>query len=191
MVFLSGGSCHPSAAGSRVGARSCTVRLVAQASDPDGDDLEILWSGCGSGRDLIADCVITSPGPLSARIEVRDGRGGAAAAVAQAVGVNEAPEIGFGEPRPPDPAPPNTLYFVNGGQPTDPDDDEEENTLCSRTALTVWGACTAGISRCGGVGDVFDVDIRTTAGPGTCVLELKTMDSWDFEGRARLTFRVQ
>jgi len=164
---------------------------VAEASDPDGDSLEILWSGCGSGRDLIADCVITALGPRSARIEVRDGRGGVAAAVAQAVGVNQAPEIRFGEPGPPDPAAPNTLYFVNGGQPTDPDDDEEENTLCSRTTLTVSGACTAGISRCGGVGDVFDVDIRTTAGPGTCVLDAKTVDSWGAEGTGRLTFRVQ
>lgn len=102
-VSLAGGSCHPSAAGSRGGARSCTVRLVAHASDPDGDSLEVLWSGCGSGRDLIADCVISSLGPRSARIEVRDGRGGAAAAVAEAVGVNQAPEIRFGGPKPPDP----------------------------------------------------------------------------------------
>ena len=192
VVTLTGGSCHPSAAGSRVGARSCTVRLAAQASDPDGDDLEILWSGCGSGLDLIADCVITSPGALSARIEVRDGRGGAAAAVAQAVGINGAPDIRFGGPRPPDPAPPNTPYTLVGSQPTDPDGDEDENILCSRTSVTASGACTVGLAfLCGGVSDGFDVDVRTLAGPGTCVLEARSEDSWGADGTDRLTFRVQ
>ncbi len=190
-MSLTGGSCHPSAAGSRVGAQSCTVRLVAQASDPDGDDLEILWSGCASGLDLIADCVITAPGAMSARIEVRDGRGGAAAAVAQAVGINRAPEIRFGSPRPPDPAPQNTSYTLTGSQPTDDDGDEDENVLCSRTSVTASGACTVGLPfLCGGVSDGFDVDVRTL-GPGTCTLEARTEDSWGFDGVDLMTFRVQ
>jgi hypothetical protein len=163
---------------------------VAEASDPDGDNLEILWSGCGSGRDLIADCVISSLEARSARIEVRDGRGGAAAAVAQAVGVNQAPEIRFGGP-PPDPAPPNTAYTLVSQQPEDPDGDEDPNVLCSRTTVTVSGACTGGGFLCGGVSDGFDVDFRTLAGTGTCVLEAKSLDSWGSEGTDRLTFRVQ
>jgi hypothetical protein len=166
------------------------VRLVAQASDPDGDDLEILWSGCGSGRDLIADCVLSSLGPRRARIEVRDGRGGAAAASAEAVGVNEPPDIHFGGPKPPDPAPPNTIYYLVTQQPEDPDGDEDPNVLCSRTTLSVSGPCSAGFL-CGGVSDGFDVDVRTLAGPGTCTLEARTVDSWSAEAIARLTFRVQ
>ncbi len=191
MVTLQGGSCHPNAAGSTVGARSCRVRLTAQASDPDGDPLQILWSGCGSGVDLIVDCVITSPGALSARIEVNDGRGGTASAVAQAVGINQPPVIRFGSPRPPDPAPASTSYTLSGNQPTDPDGDEDENVLCSRTSVTASGACTVGLSfLCGGASDGFDVDIRTL-GPGTCNLEARTEDSWGFDGVDRLTFRVQ
>lgn len=162
------------------------MRLVAQASDPDGDPLEILWSGCGSGRDLIADCVIDSLGPRAARIEVRDGRGGSASAEAEAVGVNQAPVLQFGRP-PPDPAPPNTTFTLVGSQPEDPDGDEDPNVLCSETTVTVSGACTGG----GGVSDGFDVDFRTLSGPGTCTLEAKTRDSWGFESTARITFRVE
>jgi hypothetical protein len=174
-----------------VGARSCTVRLTAQASDPDGDSLEIEWSGCGSGVDLIVDCVITSPGAQSARIEVRDGRGGAASAVAQAVGLNRAPEIRFGSPRPPDPAPQSTTYTLVGSQPEDPDGDEDENVLCSRTSVNASGACTVGLPfQCGGVSDGFDVDIRTL-GPGTCELEARTEDSWGHDGVDHISFRVR
>lgn len=191
VVSLTGGSCHPSASGSRLGAQPCTVRLVAQASDPDGDELEVIWSGCGSGVDLVADCVITEPGAMSARIEVRDGRGGTAAAVAQAVGINLPPEIRFGTPRPPNPAPQNTSYTLVGSQPTDPDEDEDENVLCSRTSVSASGACTVGLPfRCGGVSDGFEVDLRTL-GPGTCSLETRTEDSWGFDGVDRFTFRVQ
>jgi hypothetical protein len=165
--------------------------MVAQASDPDGDTLQIDWSGCGSGVDLIVDCVITEPGARSARIEVRDGRGGTAAAVAQAVGLNQAPHIRFGGPRPPDPAPQNTLYPLTGSQPTDDDGDEDENVLCSRTSVTASGACTVGLGfLCGGVSDGFDVDVRTL-GPGTCNLEARTEDSWGYDGVDRVTFRVQ
>ncbi len=191
VVTLSGGSCHPSAAGSFVGARSCTVRLVAQASDPDGDALSVFWSGCGSGLDLIADCVVASLGPRSARIEVRDGRGGASAAVAQAVGVNEAPAIQFGTSGLPNPAPPNTFYTLVAQQPEDPDGDEDSNVLCSRTTLSASGPCRAAIGLCGGVSDGFDVDLHTLAGPGTCVLEARTADSWGAEGKARLTVQVR
>jgi hypothetical protein len=163
--------------------------MVAEASDPDGDDLQILWSGCGSGRDLLADCEITALGPRSARIEVRDGRGGAAAAVAQAVGTNQAPYLSFGG-QIPDPAAPNTVYYLVTGQPEDPDGDEDPNVLCSRLTLTASGPCRGGFL-CGGVSDGFDVDVRTLSGPGTCILEARTRDSWGSEATSRLTIRVQ
>jgi hypothetical protein len=122
---------------------------------------------------------------------VRDGRGGAAAAVAEAVGVDQAPVIQFGGPKPPDPAPPNTAYTLVGREPEDPDGDEDPNVLCSRTTVTVSGACSGGGFLCGGVSDGFDVDVRTLAGPGTCVLEAKTVDSWGSEATDRFSFRVQ
>jgi hypothetical protein len=55
----------------------------------------------------------------------------------------------------------------------------------------VSGACTGGGFLCGGVSDGFDVDIRTAAGPGACVLEVDTLDSWGEAGSDHHTFRIQ
>jgi hypothetical protein len=98
--------------------------------------------------------------------------------------------IQFGTPRPPDPAAANTLYTIAGGQPTDPDGDEDPNQLCDRTTLTVTGPCTAGIGGCGGVGDVFDVDLTTRQGPGTCEVVARVRDSHGAFGTDRLRFEV-
>jgi hypothetical protein len=103
---------------------------------------------------------------------------------------NQPPVIQFGTPRPPDPAPSNTRYTVAGGQPEDPDGDENPNVLCTRTTLTVSGPCRAGIGGCGGVGDVFDVDLLTATGPGTCEVIARVRDSWGALGTDRLRFQV-
>lgn len=191
-VLLSGGgSCHPSAAGSRLGARSCSVGFRAEAKDPDGDRLEYSWSGCTSGSGTSADCTIATPGPHTAVVTVRDGHGGVAIASAAAQGVNQPPVIRFGSPRPPNPAPANTYYTIVGGQPEDPDQDEEPNTLCrGRLTFTVSGPCTAAVAGCGGVGDVFDVDLTTGSGPGTCTIEAQVRDSWGAVGSDRLSIQV-
>lgn len=191
-VSLSGGgSCHPSAAGSRVGARSCSVGFRAEAQDPDGDRLEYSWSGCTSGSGTSADCTIASPGTHLAVVTVREGRGGVATASAAAQGVNQPPVIRFGSPRPPNPAPATTHYTIVGGQPDDPDQDEEPNILCTRVLLTSSGPCRAGPGFvCGGVGDVFDVDLTTGSGPGTCTIEAQVRDSWGAVGIDRFSIQV-
>jgi hypothetical protein len=126
-----------------------------------------------------------------AAVTVRDGRGGVATASAAAQGVNQPPVIRFGSPRPPNPAPANTHYTIVGGQPEDPDQDEEPNTLCrERLTFTVSGPCTAAVAGCGGVGDVFDVDMRTGLGPGTCTLEAQVRDSWGAVASDRLSIQV-
>lgn len=185
VVVRGGGACHPSP------GRPCTVIFEAEASDPDGDAVTLTWTGCAAGTGGRATCVVTSPETHTTRVEANDGRGGSASATGTAEGTNRPPRVRFGSPRPPDPAPANTLFFLAGGQPEDPDFDEDSNEICrSRTKLTVSGPCRAGLASCGGVGDVFDVDIRTLTGPGTCVIEAEARDSWDAVGSDRLEFRV-
>jgi hypothetical protein len=173
------------------GARSCSVTFRADASDPEGDRLFFDWGGCASGTEATAECVISEPGTHTAAVTVRDTRGGVARASATAQGTNDAPVVRFGVPRPPEPAPSNSSYSLAGGEPADPDGDEDGNALCRGTTLSAAGPCTARIASCGGVGDVFDVDVRTGTGPGTCVLEATTRDSWGRVGSARLSFAVR
>ena len=158
---------------------------------PDGDALDIQWTGCTQGTDRTADCVVQVLGVHTATIIATDEHGATAQASASAEGVNQAPTLRFGTTRPPSPALPNTHYVIAGGQPTDSDGDEDENVLCSRTTLTVSGPCVAEIGACGGVGDVFDVELRTGAGPGSWFLEASTRDSWGGEGHDRLVIRVE
>src|SRR5262249_20037787 len=47
-----GGSCHP----------PCSVSFSIEATDPDGDPLDIHWSGCASGTNADATCEVTSIG---------------------------------------------------------------------------------------------------------------------------------
>lgn len=179
-----GGSCHPSP------SRSCSVEFLASFSDPDGDSVTLTWSGCASGNGTRATCVVTSPGPHTARVEASDGRGGIARASANAEGTNVPPVVRIGGPRPPNPAPSNTLYLLTGGQPTDPDGDEEPNVMCRTATLSASGPCRALLALCGGVADAFDGDVRTLAGPGTCVVEATVRDSWGAVGTDRLVFAV-
>lgn len=145
----------------------------------------------GAGLQVRLECVISEPGTHTATVTVRDGHGGVARASATAQGTNEAPVIRFGVPRPPEPAPSSTSYSLAGGEPADPDGDEDGNALCRLTTLSVSGPCSARIASCGGVGDVFDVDVRTGTSSGTCVLDATTRDSWGRAGSARLSFAVR
>jgi len=180
-----GGSCHPSP------SQPCTVTFVAVFSDPDGDPVQLLWKGCATGVAAQVTCVVTAPIAYTATVEARDGRGGFAEASATAKGTNLPPWVDIGQPRPPDPAAPNTLYLIAGGQPWDPDGDEPDSVLCGSATVSATGPCTAGPHvLCGGVGDVFDFDIRTLGGPGTCTVEARASDSWGAVGRASISFRV-
>jgi hypothetical protein len=181
----SGGGCHPAP------SRPCTVAFNATVSDPEGDPIAFGWDGCAQGNGPLAICTIAAPGVVTATVLVTDGQGNFVRASATAEGVNEPPVIAFGGPRPPNPAPSNTRYTLVGGQPTDPEEDDQPNTLCGRLSLTASGPCRVGLSGCGGVGDVFDVDLSTLQGPGTCVVEARVPDIWGAVGLARLVFEVR
>jgi hypothetical protein len=181
---VSGGGCHP------LPGRPCTVAFNATASDPDEDRIAYGWDGCAQGNAPLALCTIPQPGNFTATVLVSDGQGNFARASGTAFGTNEPPVVRLGVPRPPNPAPSNTLYAMAGNQPIDPEDDEDVSRLCTRASVTASGPCQATLASCGGVGDTFDVDLRTLQGPGTCVVEARVADIWGAVGVDRITFQV-
>lgn len=179
-----GGECHPWL------DRPCYVAFRARIRERDNDDYTIEWKGCTSGREETATCVIDKPGVHRAQVIVTDKFGAFDKASAEARGTNSAPRVRLGANLPPNPAPPNTIYTVVGAQPQDPEEDGTPNQLCQTAQVTTSGPCSAGLALCGGVGDAFDVDIRTLPGGGTCTVEATVRDGWGAVGRDRVQFQV-
>lgn len=184
VTLTGGGSCHPSV------NRPCTVEFQAQVLDREGDAYSLRWEGCASGTGFTETCTIARPGDHTATVVVTDARGAVGRASATARGTNLAPIVRIGLTRPPDPAPANTFFPIIGDEPYDPDDWPPYNNLACPTArVTGSGACRATLAWCGGVGNAFDIDVRTT-GPGTCTVEATVTDPWGAVGRDRFSFRV-
>jgi hypothetical protein len=179
-----GGECHPWL------DKPCYVAFRVKVKERDGDDYTIEWKGCATGSDEAATCVIDKPGVHRAQVVVTDEHGAFDKASAEARGTNSAPRVRFGLLLPPNPAPPNTTFTIAGGQPVDPEEDWDPNRICTTARVTASGPCTAGLGGCGGVGDVFDVDVRTLPGGGTCTVEATAQDGWGAVGRDRIAFQV-
>jgi|WetSurMetagenome_2_1015567.scaffolds.fasta_scaffold39855_2 hypothetical protein len=150
----------------------CTVTVQANASDPDGDALSYRWSGCATGAAAQAACVVSSPDPAVASVEVSDGNGHVVAASATAQGMNRAPYLqlssffGFSDTSP-------TLEAL--GNIIDPD----EGVLCGGAAayldsISVSGDCRPTYAfSCSCLAGV-ELDIYRTAASGTCTVMVKT-----------------
>jgi hypothetical protein len=185
VTLTGGGACHPTV------KAPCTVGFGVDAKDKDGDEITIEWTGCTRGHGLTEDCTIERPGEHTATVTVTDSRGARTRVSATARGTNQLPVVRIGGPKPPNPAPSNTFYPIAGGEPFDPDDYTEQNSACPHARVTATGPCRVSATVvCGGVGDVFDFDIRTLNGPGTCVVEATVVDPWGAVGRDTLEFRV-
>jgi hypothetical protein len=78
-------SCHP----------PCRITYTAEASDPDGDELHYLWSGCTSGSGRSAPCFLVAPGEIKSAVTVTDSQGGVTTVSATAQGTNHTPTIQF------------------------------------------------------------------------------------------------
>jgi Bacterial Ig domain len=102
VAFTSASSCMPH------GSFSCTLDVVAQASDSDGDSLTYSWSGCATGNTSKAVCTIKDPGKVTATVTVDDGHGHQAAASAS----------GEGDPEPSNNPPSVAVSFPAGAQCT-------------------------------------------------------------------------
>jgi hypothetical protein len=82
--------------GPRTCTAPCTLALVAEASDPDGDALTLSWQGCANGDASTASCFLSAAGSSEARVTVTDDRGAVGSAVYAVVAevpVNHAPTV--------------------------------------------------------------------------------------------------
>lgn len=150
-------SCHP----------DCTISVTAVAQDEEGDALEYLWSGCGSGAARAAECRVRHVGPATAIVSVRDARGGVSVATATVAGTNSAPSV----PRdgPEQRASPSRLII----NPVDAD--ANDDLLCA------WrGDC-----RCTGDFQSWNVNCELAGGATSCLMTAYCWDQWGGRGEAR------
>jgi hypothetical protein len=152
-------ACHP----------PCRITFTAEASDPEGEELSYVWSGCTSGTERSAPCFIEHPGPAGVAVTVTDQQGGVTTVTATVEGTNAAPTIRgvqdapAGEPR--------LLVFEN-----DPDDD--------RMVCGWWGDC-----RCTGSHQSFNMVCSPPPTQSTCFQRFACTDPFGATGEFTFTVR--
>jgi large repetitive protein len=151
--------CHP----------PCRVTFIAEASDPEGEELSYAWSGCASGNEASAPCQVEHPGTISAAVTVTDGQGGVTTVVATAEGTNRAPTIRgvqdapAGEPR--------LLVSEN--------DADGDRMVCGW-----WGDC-----RCTGSHQSFNLLCTIPSFQSTCFQRFACTDPFGATGEFTFTLR--
>ncbi len=119
----------------------CTISVTVSASDPDGDPLSYVWSGCGSGTGATGSCAVTDLSQQTATVTVSDGRGGSVTGSVNVTGVNQPPTVtisGGGQCHPrsnPSGTPPTPCYVPLTASVQDPDGD---------TVSYAWSGCASG-----------------------------------------------
>jgi hypothetical protein len=183
VTFQGASSCTP-----QIG-RPCTLEVLAQASDPDGDTLRYTWSGCASGSSSKVICTVERPGDVIAAVDVSDGRGYTTRgeATARGGGSNRPPGLQIGYITL---LPTNSTVFNILGNVIDPD----EGFLCGYqycAAVSAAGSCRAtGWLDCTCLGGL-ETEVVKTANTGMCTVTLTVKDSWGQTGTPSVTFDVQ
>ena len=165
-------------------ATPCTLEVVAQATDPDGDPLRYGWSGCATGTSPRATCVVGRPGAVVALVEVNDDHGHAVTAYVSGEGTNHPPGVQIG------------AFWVSPdggsveayGNVNDPD----EGFLCGRqycVSAAASGACGSATLECTCLAGL-EARVLRTAASGTCALTFSLRDSWGELGTPSITFDV-
>lgn len=180
VAITGGGSCYPSP------NKPCSVSVEAIANDRDGDRLDYEWSGCTSGSETRSTCLVSSPQTFTARVIVRDGRGGTANASKAVDGTNRPPVAQLGVPAT---ASSNTNVTILGnGQ------DPDQGFICGGQICVdarASGACAApGLFSCTCLAGI-ELQLRTTTGPGSCTVTVVLQDEWNLRGSESFTFQVK
>ena len=178
VIFDGSSGCTPQLAG------PCTLNVLAQASDPDGDALHYVWSGCATSTSARAVCTVERPGPVVASVEVGDDHGHTVRGEASGAGVNHPPGLQLGYITP---FPSGSIELL--GNVIDPD----EGFLCGRQycdSVAATGACRplseldctclAGLA----------TDVFRTAASGMCTVTFTLKDSWGQVSTPSVTFDV-
>jgi hypothetical protein len=177
VVFRGASACTP------LPDKPCTVDVLAQASDPDGDPLRYAWSGCATGTSPIATCTIDRPGPANASVEVSDDHGHIVTGSISGDGTNHPPEVHIGY----------ITVFPSGtiellGNVKDPD----EGFLCGRqycVSATASGACGSARLECTCLAGL-EASVTRIAASGTCTVTFSLKDSWGQLGTPSISFDV-
>jgi len=190
VLFQAASACAPGPARGVSPATPCTLTVVAQATDPDGDALTYNWSGCAAGTAPTALCTVTQPGQVTASVEVSDGHAHTVTASAVGEGTNHPPVVylsGFFRPG-------NATSTLKAyGSIYDP----EEGDLCGGglfgpcpylQSITVSGDCLTNRYGfvCGCMAGV-EFDVFSTASSGTCSASISVKDSWGLVGTSTFT----
>jgi hypothetical protein len=177
--------CIPLPAKGAAPLKPCTVPIVVQATDPDGDPLSYSWSGCASGSSPRATCTVDRPGPVPALVEVSDNHGHKATAEISATGVNHTPNIQIGYVT----LLPNSSSIQLLGNPIDP----EEGFLCGRqycVSASSSGACgRVTLLDCTCLAGL-EAEVQRTSTTGTCDVSFTLKDSWGASGPSVFSFDV-
>jgi Bacterial Ig domain len=140
-------ACHP----------ECSLTVLANADDADGDALRYTWSGCTSGSEPTSRCVIDAPGSHTAALVVEDGRGGVATGSITMEGRNAAPVVSGG-------------HVVHGTGPVrfliESDDADGDKLLCGW-----WGNC-----QCTGSNQSFNLECSLPSGLDRCFMRFSCSD---------------
>jgi Big-like domain-containing protein len=177
VVFQGASTCTPQP------GRACSLDVLAQASDPDGDPLQYVWSGCASGTSPRATCTVDRPGQSTALVEISDDHGHTVRGAVSGDGTNNPPGVQIGY----------ITVFPSGdiellGNITDPD----EGFLCGRqycVAATASGACGSARLDCTCLAGL-EVDVARTAASGTCTVTFSLKDSWGQLGAPSISFDI-
>ena len=178
VLFPRDSSCTP------LPGKPCEIEVTVQASDPDGDQLRYVWSGCATGTSDRATCTIQSPGVAVATVSVSDDQGHSTTGSAAAAGANQPPSVEI-----------RAVQLQKGpnlflsGNVIDPD----EGIVCgSQTCQSVVGSGSCGehaLFNCSCVGGV-EVAVARVAETGVCTVTFAVKDSWGQVGMASVAFDV-
>jgi hypothetical protein len=149
-------ACHP----------RCSLTVLSNAEDPDGDLLRYTWSGCTSGGEPTSRCTIDAPGPHTAAVVVEDGRGGVVTGSVTLEGRNSAPVVSGGRIFPG--AGPHRFLIES-------DDADGDELLCGW-----WGNCV-----CTGSHQSFNLECSVPSSIDRCFMRFSCSDPFGASDETR------